>query len=234
MVVRDPFTDRFAVRHIWVYDLASREMRQWTASTKSEQSPRWSPDGKTLAFLSDREENDQIWLMPVAGGEAVKLTGGKSAVQSFAWSPDGARIAYIARDANSDADDKKSKEFDDARVVDSTDKLARLWTVDMASKKTKQETKGSWAIHESEWMPDGKRLLIVATDKPSAESHTNRVFILTLADGAMAQVLAPRGPFGSIRISPDGKSFAYAGCASTGHRSTICSSARLTAARRAM
>jgi dipeptidyl aminopeptidase/acylaminoacyl peptidase len=211
VVVRDPFTARFAVRHIWVYDVASREMRQWTSSSKSEQSPRWSPDGKTLAFLSDREESDQIWLMPVAGGEAVKLTSGKSAVQSFAWSPDGARIAYIARDANSDADDKKSKEFDDARVVDSTDKLARLWTVDIASKKIKQETRGSWAIHELEWMPDGKRLLIVATDKPSAESHTNRVFTLTLADGGMEQVLAPRGPFGSIRISPDGKSMAYAG-----------------------
>jgi dipeptidyl aminopeptidase/acylaminoacyl peptidase len=211
VVVRDPFTARFATRHIWVYDVAGPEMRQWTSSAKSEQSPRWSPDGKTLAFLSDREENDQIWLMPVAGGEAVKLTSGKSAVQSFAWSPDGARIAYIARDANSDADDKKAKEFDDARVVDSTDKLARLWTVDVASKKVKQETKGAWAIHEFEWMPDGKRLLMVATDQPSAESHTNRVFTLALADGAVEQVLAPRGPFGTIRISPDGKSLAYAG-----------------------
>jgi dipeptidyl aminopeptidase/acylaminoacyl peptidase len=216
VVVRDPFTARFAARHIWVYNVASREMRQWTASSKSEQSPRWSPDGKTLAFLSDREENDQIWLMPVAGGEAVKLTSGKSAVQSFAWSPDGAQIAYISRDANSEADDKKSKEFDDARVVDANDKLPRLWTVDVASKdgaakKPRQETKGAWAIREFEWMPDGKRLLIVATDKPSVESHTNRVFTLTLADGGMEQVLAPRGPFGSIRVSPDGKSFAYAG-----------------------
>jgi dipeptidyl aminopeptidase/acylaminoacyl peptidase len=211
VVVRDPFTARFATRHIWVYDVAGGEMRQWTSSAKSDQSPRWSPDGKMLAFLSDREENDQIWLMPVAGGEAVKLTGGKSAVQSFAWSPDGSRIAYIARDANSDADDKKAKEFDDARVVDSTDKLARLWTIDIASKKVKQETKGAWAIHEFDWMPDGKRLLMVATDQPSAESHTNRVFTLALADGAMEQVLAPRGPFGTIRISPDGKSLAYAG-----------------------
>jgi Tol biopolymer transport system component len=51
VVVRDPFTARFATRHIWVYDVASREMRQWTSSSKSEQSPRWSPDGKTLAFF---------------------------------------------------------------------------------------------------------------------------------------------------------------------------------------
>jgi dipeptidyl aminopeptidase/acylaminoacyl peptidase len=211
VVVRDPFTARFAVRHIWVYDAASREMRQWTSSAKSEQHPRWSPDGKTLAFLSDRDENDQIWLMPVGGGEAVKLTSGKSAVQSFAWSPDGARIAYIARDANTAADEKKSKEFDDARVVDANDKLARLWTIDVASRKIRQETKGPWAIHEFEWMPDGQRLLIVATDKPSAESHTNRVFTLSLADGRMEQAVAPSGPFGSIRVSPDGKSFAYAG-----------------------
>src|SRR5579872_5987626 len=54
-VVQEPVKNRDVFRHIWVYDRDTHETRQWTTSAKSESSPRWSPDGKTLAFLSDRE-----------------------------------------------------------------------------------------------------------------------------------------------------------------------------------
>ena len=211
VVVRDPFTARYAVRHIWIYNLPTSEFRQWTFSSKSEQNPRWSPDGKWLAFLSDREDNDQIWLMSLAGGEPVKLTTAKNTVTAFEWSPDSSRIAFLARDPNTDADEKKTKEFDDARVVDEDEKRVRLWTVDLASKKPRQETHGAWAIREFQWMPDGKHVLLVATDKPAVEKHTNRVFALSLADGKMDPVFTPRGPISNLRVSPNGASFAFTG-----------------------
>jgi dipeptidyl aminopeptidase/acylaminoacyl peptidase len=211
VVVREPFTARFAQRHIWIYDAPAAEFRQWTFSTKSETSPRWSPDGKWLAFLSDREDSDQIWLMSLSGGEPVKLTSAKNSVSSFDWSPDGARIAYLARDPSTEADDKKSKEFDDARVIDEEEKRARLWTIDLSDKKPHQETKGAWAIRGFDWFPDSKRLLLEATDDLAPEKLTARIFTLTLADGSMNLVLRPRGPFGNLKVSPDGASFAYTG-----------------------
>src|SRR5260370_532248 len=76
--VREAPTGRSTLRHIWVYDTILGEARQWTFSTKSEHDPRWSPDGKSLAFLSDRpllsDRNDetQIWLIPADGGEATR------------------------------------------------------------------------------------------------------------------------------------------------------------------
>src|SRR5215469_11292492 len=182
VVVREPFTARFATRHIWIYDTASSDIRQWTSSAKSETNPRWSPDGKWLAFLSDRDDNDQIFLMSLSGGEPVKLTSAKNSVSSFEWAPDSSRIAFLARDPSTADDEKKSKDFDDARVVDEDPKRARLWTIDLTDKKPRQETKGAWAVRAFDWLPDGKRLLLTATDQPGADRNTERIFTLTLAD----------------------------------------------------
>lgn len=209
--VREAPNGKSTQRHIWVYDTTRSESRQWTFSTKSEHDPRWSPDGKTLAFLSDREEQTQIWLMPLEGGEAAKLTSAKSSVQTFRWSPDSKRIAYLTTDPKTDAEEKKTKDFDDAKVMDVDDKPARLWTIDVGSKAIRAETKGAWVVRELDWMPDGNRLLIVATDKPHADAHTNRIFLLGLNGGAMNPVLVPRGPFGRVKVAPGGAAFAYLG-----------------------
>src|SRR5436190_8756990 len=77
-----PTVTKPAQRHIWVLDTDTRQLRQWTQSSKSEHTPRWPADGKTLAFLSDREDTTQIWLMPTDGGEAIKLTKGKNAIEN--------------------------------------------------------------------------------------------------------------------------------------------------------
>ena len=83
LTLLEPPVGSGSLRHIWIYDVSTHETRQWTNSAKSESSPRWSPGGRFLAFLSDREDIEQIWLMPASGGEAVKLTSGKNAVQQF-------------------------------------------------------------------------------------------------------------------------------------------------------
>ncbi len=81
--------------HIWMLNVPTGEFRQFTFSPKSESSPAWSPDGKTLAFLSAREERMQIYLIRVEGGEAAALTTGKNGAGMFRWAPDGKEIAYI-------------------------------------------------------------------------------------------------------------------------------------------
>jgi dipeptidyl aminopeptidase/acylaminoacyl peptidase len=74
-----------------------------TSSPKSESRPRFSPDGKWLAFLSAREgKRTQVWLLPRCGGEAVKLTGFKTGVSDIVWSPDSKHLALVMKDADPD------------------------------------------------------------------------------------------------------------------------------------
>jgi dipeptidyl aminopeptidase/acylaminoacyl peptidase len=215
-VVSEPPKGERRARHIWLYDNQSGIIRQFTYSAKAESSPRWSPDGKQLAFLSNRDEEQQLYVMRADGGEATAITKGKRGVQSFAWSPDGKQISFLAPDAKTEAEEKKEKDKDDAHLVDKEDKHDRLWLLTLATGESKSLTEPKWEIHQAEWHPSGTGLMLIATDHPESDQNTERIFFFRLSDSAMTQVLAPRGPFGNLRIAPDGKTMAYIGCREDG------------------
>ena len=208
-VVSEPAKDTNIASHVWILDVASKQARQYTYSDKSDNSPRWSPDGKSLAFLSTRDGDRQIYLLSSSGGDAYAITTGKRGIESFAWSPDGKQIAFLASDEPTDAEQKKEKDKDDAVVVDKDDKHTRVWLLDVDTKKTRAITGTQWEVREAEWTSAGNRLIISATDHPESDDNTDRVFSLDPASGQMSLLLAPKGPFGDIRISPDGSQFAY-------------------------
>ena len=83
-----------------------------TSTEGSESSPRWSPDGRYLAFLSSREGNgSQVWLLDRRGGEAIRLTNYDGSVSSFTWSPDASKLAIIASDPDpNDSNDSDVRE----------------------------------------------------------------------------------------------------------------------------
>ena len=196
-------------RDIWVLDMASRALRQYTNAPKSDSHPRWSPDGRSLAFLSDREGQAQIFVMPVDGGEARRLTDGKRAVQAFEWSPDGKEIAFLAPEPETASDEKKTEEKDDARVVGGDKKLTRLWVLDVASQSVRQLTSDQWSMSELVWTPTGSRLVVKATNHPDADQWTERIYGIDVAGGALTEIAAPKGPVDDLRIAPDGKVVAY-------------------------
>src|SRR5712691_11899147 len=233
-VVMEPAKGERRARHIWIYEKQSGSTRQFTYSAKSDFLPRWSPDGKQLAFLSDRDEQTQVYAMRADGGEASALTKGKRSVKSFAWSPDGKQIAFLAPDAKTEPEEKKEKDKDDAHVVDKEDKHARLWLLTLDSGEAKALTEPKWEIGEAMWHPSGTGLILSATDHPESDQNTHRIFFFRLSDAStgerktvdangdrkavdtMTQVLAPRGAFGNIRIAADGKRMAFVGCREDG------------------
>jgi dipeptidyl aminopeptidase/acylaminoacyl peptidase len=217
MVVSEPLKGTGRKRHVWVLDVTTRQIRQYTYSDKSESSPRWSPDGRTLAFLSSRDgEETQIYFLPIDGGEAYAVTHGKRGIHSFEWSLDGKQIAFIAPQPKTDEEDKKEKDKDDAHVVDQDDKPAGLWLLDVDSGKSRELVGRPWAFGELAWTPTGDRLIAVATDHPESDEDTDRIFSVNASDGKMTELLAPRGPFGDVKVSKDGKWIAYVGCRTDG------------------
>jgi dipeptidyl aminopeptidase/acylaminoacyl peptidase len=204
-------------QHIWMYDKKTDAVRQFTYSKKSETSPRWSPDGSQLAFLSNRGGDDQqIYLMNSNGGEAVARTKGKSNIKSFEWSKDGKYIAYIAPDAKTEEDEKKEKDKNDARLADKDNKQPRVWLLPVESGDPKAITPANWEIKELAWMPSGQNLVVSATDHPESDQNTDRIFGVHVPDGQMIRLTTPRGPFGQIRVSPNGKTIAYIGAREDG------------------
>lgn len=210
VIAEPPKGDRRA-RHIWLYDKKSGAVRQFTFSAKDESSPRWSPDGKQLAFLSNRDDQQQIYVMRADGGEAAALTKGKRSVRSFAWSPDGKQIAFLAPNAKSDAEEKKEKDKDDAHVVDKDDKQPQLWLLTLATSEAKALTDSKWEMSELAWLPTGDRIVVSATDHPESDQETHRIFSISVPDGSRRLIFAPHGPFGDLRVSPDGFTISYVG-----------------------
>jgi dipeptidyl aminopeptidase/acylaminoacyl peptidase len=209
-VVTEPPKGTDRARRIWLYNKQSGTVRQLTYSAKSESSPRWSPDGKQLAFLSNRDgDQQQIYLLSMSGGESHAITKGKRSVKSFEWSADGKQIAFLAPDAKTDDEEKKEKEKDDARVIDKDNKHARLWLLNIATSDAKALTPTAWDVDELAWLPDSTQILIIGTDKPAAEQYTNRVMSVQVSSGAMKQIAAPHGPLGKLQVARNGKTISY-------------------------
>lgn len=210
VVTEPPKGDRRA-RHIWLYEKKSGAVRQLTFSEKDELWPRWSPDGEQLAFLSNRAGEQQIFLLRMTGGEGAAITKGKRGVSAFAWAPDGKRIAFLAPDAKTDAEEKRAKDKDDARVVDKETKYARLWVLALATGATKALTEPSWEVSDVIWETEEDRIIVSATDQPASDEETHRIFSVGAADGTRRLLLAPHGPFRDLQLSPSGKTVSYIG-----------------------
>ena len=196
--------------HIWMIDVASRSIRQFTNSVKSENSPRWSPDGKQLAFLSGRDGETQIYLMDLGGGEALPLTKSGMAVAGFEWNPAGKTIAYLTVDAPTEAQKRRTADKYDERVASESKKPTRIYLIDVASKQTTPLMKMNRDIGGMKWLPSGDTLLLVTEVLPAGEIAKREIIRFSIKDSAISQIPAPtHGAWGNVVLSPDGTSIAY-------------------------
>lgn len=176
---------------VWLVATSGAEPVRLTTNKKNDTQPRWSPDGKRIAFISAREEKPQIFLISPFGGEAEKLTDSKSGVQSFQWSPDGNRIAYVAPQEPAPDEEKKLKDKDDAQVVDKNFKLGRIWVIDVTTKKPAELVKGEFTASDPQWSPDGRLIAFVTNPTPKADDGSfSDIWVIDSTSAASADVVA--------------------------------------------
>jgi dipeptidyl aminopeptidase/acylaminoacyl peptidase len=219
---------------IWIVPAdGSAAPHRFSAEGFSSNSPRWSPDGKTLAFLSTRASDlpagesakSQIFLAPFGGGgEAIALTKLKNGVQSYQWSPEGSRIVVVSSSGPLDgvaAADRKSDvrhyahiqyKFNDTGWFD--DKRRHLWVVSVPGGDAKQITEGQdWNDTDPQWSPDGTRIAFVSdrTGKAYDDSHNTDVWVIPAAGGALTKISDHAFEDENPRWSPDGKQILFTG-----------------------
>jgi dipeptidyl aminopeptidase/acylaminoacyl peptidase len=177
---------------VWVADLVTGEPgRRWTHG-HHESSPRWSPDGARLAFLSDREERGThgVYLLEASGGEARPLVVRKRDVAAIAWSPDGRRLAFLAPDEPDEEDERREKDRDDADVHGERWPYARLWVVDVDGGEPTRVDDLDRHLVELAWSPDGTRIAVLADDAPANEYWETRQVVTVALDGSAVTVCA--------------------------------------------
>ena len=92
--IRQSLEENKNYKSIWIYNINKKEFNKITQSNKADFSPKWSPDGKTIAFISTRDDVPQIWQISMEGGEAAKMTNVSTGIDCFKWSPDGKSILF--------------------------------------------------------------------------------------------------------------------------------------------
>ena len=119
------------ISHIWRAAPTAASRCSSPSAPTARTTPRWSPDGKTIAFIAKRgdDESAQIYLLPVDGGEARQLTTHASAVSRHPWSPDGAALYFTAADPKTAEEKARDKVKDDVYAYDENYKQTHLWKI---------------------------------------------------------------------------------------------------------
>jgi len=189
-------------------------------------NPRWSPDGRYLAFLSNRAgEKNQVFLAPLGGGEPRKLTDAPHGVAQPAWSPDGKHIVYVARTgAYKEPKERKGAERNAPRVIRDLryrldgigyfdNRRMHLFVVDVESGETRQITDGDWNDEHPSWSPDGKTIAFVSDRERDRHQRLFNadVYVVPSTGGRARKLTRSKGAASWPQFSPDGRSIAYLG-----------------------
>jgi len=219
--------------NLWVSPISGGDPWQFTTGDQHDSSGRWSPDGKQIAFLSDRVDREkpaQIFVIPFTGGEASRLSQIEGEIGEMSWSPDGRQILCTVRkkDAETLEREKNEQKKKLGVVARHYDRLfykldgygylpherTHIWLVDRRTGRAKQLTDG--AVYDEfhpAWSPDGKWIAFVSnrSESPDLTFERDDLFIMPSIGGEFRRVATPIGGKFLLSFSPDGKWLAYLG-----------------------
>ena len=213
---------------IWVLEVATGKTTRLAGEKEHTNSPKWSPDGKFLAYSGGEGEKSGLWIAHPDGSDATFLTqvsGTNSPLpgqgESVAWSPDSTRIAFVSSTPGPETADAEG----DPKVItrylykpDAGEGMTRfndnrrlhLFVVDAATRQVRQLTDGTYDEHSIDWSPDGAEIMFVSNREPNSDEFFNYdVFALHVVSGAVRRITATESNEYAPRWSPDGKLIAY-------------------------
>lgn len=213
------------VTAVWMTSWDGARTVRLTTSQQGESMPRWSPDGRWLAFLSSRDdEHTQLWVLDRQGGEGRKVTTLPSDVDDYVWAPDGKRIALVVQDADTTKPktpapiviDRFQFKQDEGGYIGK--QRRHLYVLNVDSGKATILTPGDYDELLPAWSPDGKSIAFVSKRHRDADRDNNwDVYVMDAVPGAAPprQLTTFEGPDGDPDTdsrpawSPDGRSIAY-------------------------
>ena len=219
--------------NLWIVDVDGGRVRELTSGARSDSSPVWSPDGKRIAFLSDRDGTNQLHVMWLDTREVAQLTHLEQAPSGIRWSPDGKSIGFTSFVPDTDPilavklpERPRGAEWAKPAVL--VDRLSwaadgrgptpkghtHVFIVDATLGGTpRQITSGKFNHNGFDWAADGRTIYVSGIRKPDAEYTRNdsEIYAVDLATLAVKPLTDRKGPDGSPTVSPDGKLIAYVG-----------------------
>ena len=210
---------------IYVAPLKGRgTARRFTHGTK-DHTPRWSPDGRYLAFVSDRGDKSQLFVAPLGGGEARQVTRRKWGISAPAWSPDGSSVAFVAR-TGTFTPPKQRKGLEKAAPIVLRDlrfkldgvgffdrRRTHIFVADIESGEQKQLTRGDYFDDHPAWSPNGRTIAFVSDRERQRNQRQFRTDVWTVpaAGDRPRKLTRSRGSAAHPTFSPDGTHVAYVG-----------------------
>ncbi|HEV8486027.1 MAG TPA: S9 family peptidase [Blastocatellia bacterium] len=231
--------------NIWIVDVDGARVRELTSGNWRDSGPVWSPDGKRIAFLSDRDGTNQLHVLWVDTREVAQLTHLEQAPSGINWSPDGKQIAFTAFEPDNDPIlavklPERPRGAQWARPAVLVNRLAwaadgrgplpmgytQVYSIDSALGGTpRQITSGKYNHNAPEWSADGQTIYISSIRKPDAEylRGDSEIYAVDMKTLEIKSLTDRKGPDGNPQVSPDGHWIAYIGYDEKGYTNHVAS-----------
>ena len=204
------------INQVWLCNADGSNPIQLTKGDKNSSNPKWSPDGKWIAFTSSRDSKNNLYVLPVGGGEAEKVTDVKTSVGEYDWSHDGKMIAFTMADAAADKEEKDKKAKNDWYYMDEEIKQNRLYVLWLNAKDTagkyvqKKLTKENYNVNAFDWSPDGNQIVYSHGKSPEVNDNVySDISIIDIESLKIKSIAATGAGETTPLFSPDGKMIAY-------------------------